>query len=227
MLLASLTASAQLSDSNGGPACGYNKVFVSYAYTNLHQKHAHLDEIGMLGAEVGYAHGFGLSKEMPLYVEVGANLRYNVGDQECTTYYTTPFTEKMKAQILSLVVPVNFTYEFAIPNSNVSIAPYVGVHARYNLMAKSKYENSIDECEGWQNKFDKDVNDANHFQFGYQVGVNVNIKSFYVGIGYNQDLTRLYKDDYTNQAVHSSVLADHGNLKGTTAGATITFGMKF
>lgn len=176
-LLAAGTAMAQTS---------YNRVGVSYDNTTLSAKGE--DSRGLNGFGVSYIHGFGLTESMPLYLEVGGKL--NMG------FWSKDYEgEKSKLNMMTLSVPVNVTYKYAV-NEDFAIAPYLGLNFKYNLTAKEK------EGDGESvSMFDKDKmgDDGtwNRFQMGWHVGVGFQYKPYYLGISWGTDFINVYKhEDY-------------------------------
>lgn len=200
----SATAFAQ----KGQPTDSYNRVYVSFQpqlYTNVD-----VDGEAMFdtptGFSVGYLHGFSVSNQVPIFVEVGGRLNYAFGDND----YTFPSLNSsfsFKDKFLNLTVPVNFAYRYTFSNG-MSISPYVGLTFKLNLIAKKKIETNVagHSSEYTVNLFkDKDDNseaselleesgyDWKRFQVGSQVGFGFNWKALYVGVHYGVDFGKIAK----------------------------------
>lgn len=72
---------------------------------------------------------------------------------------------------------MNVTYRYRIGQSKVRIAPYFGFHLKFNA------------CYG------EEVAD-NVCRFGLQLGTNFDINHFYLGVGWDKDVTPLTDSDY-------------------------------
>ena len=146
------------------------------------------------GAELGFIHGFGLSKNIPLFLEVGGRLQFlhlNLDDWEEDLDITDNF--------LNLSVPVVATYKFNVTD-NISIAPQFGFNLKFNLVAKEKEEyKGESESYSW---FDGD-DAAKRFQFGLNAGVGFSFSKFYLGYRFQPDLSEFIKDVKTNANVIS------------------------
>lgn len=155
----------------------YDRVYVSYAPTKMSASYGgvSVSSENIHGVEAGYLHGIGLSSSMPLYVETGLNMQYDSKSKDGAT-----------VSFLNMKLPVNLTYKAPV-GSNMAIAPYAGLNAKYNIIGEVEYN-------GEKASYFKDGADANRFQVGYQVGVNFYISDVYVGAGYQGDVTKFGGD---------------------------------
>ena len=171
------------------------------------------------GFTLGWLGGWSISKTMPLYIEGGLNIKYNhwsdeISDGDSGTYYgsnTYSWSETVKSSMtfLSLNVPINISYNYSIPGvDGLSIAPYLGLHLTGNIIGSAKAEweyesytnGKLDYSDGGdedRNFFDEDDmgkdNTANRFQIGWQIGVGLNYKKLYLGVGYSSEFTEYAK----------------------------------
>lgn len=167
------------------------------------------------GISFGYVKGFSVSKKYPIYVEAGLRLTYAFNSQSFEDYYDDDYYEgigDIKHSYLGLTIPVNVAYKFAIPNSEVSITPFVGVTLKGNILGKEKYEWSDEMEEAAKNNdaelidekdmFDKDDVGKDYqwkrFQFGWNIGANVSYNQFNVGFSYGSDFSELCEDTKTS-----------------------------
>lgn len=118
---------------------------------------------------VGYVHSFNVVESLPIFVEGGLNAIYASGDVEDGVKYTGIAAE----------IPVNVGYKVAL-NDDFSLFPYVGVTGRYNI--KGEIE---------------DVDDADKFQYGWQVGVTANYSNYNIGVSYGADLNEIFEETKT------------------------------
>ena len=150
------------------------------------------------GISVGYSKSFGVSSNLPLFVEGGLGLQYSFYSEE-----DYDITEKLT--MFSVKVPVNLVYRYNLPNSTVSLCPFAGVTLRYNLSGNMKYEyededDYYDDEEDYEyNLFDKDdmgSKDATwkRFQIGWQIGAKAIFNNkLSLAVSYGSDFSEIVK----------------------------------
>ena len=120
----------------------------------------------MQGFNTGWIGAWNVTgKRLPMYVEGGLLMNASFG--EC-------ISESDK--LISLEMPVNFTYRWNIPNTKIHLAPFFGFHLKVNA--------------AWLDEEDDDyfdADDTNRVQFGMQLGANFDLNHFTLGIGWNYD----------------------------------------
>ncbi len=174
------TASAQFvsgaadSKSSSANTDAWDRVFVSYNMISA-------EDIDLDGFSFGYSHGFSISKNAPLFLEVAPFVTYGFGD----TIVGTTGGDVVPGDIsyLGLNVPINLTYKWAVNQSDFSLVPFVGINLRGNLIAKATSDYASGELDFF------DAYDAKRFQFGGQIGLGMNYKKLYVGLGYTFDIS--------------------------------------
>jgi len=158
------TASAQFANNAGSKrgtartvdTAPYDRIYVGYNPLTIKVDEKGVDDASFSGLSFGYTHGFSLSKKVPLFLEAGLKLNYtfkkkDFGEKDENDDEVFPGNNlaygagNMKFSYLSLSVPVNLAYKISIPNSEVSITPFVGVTLKYNILAKTKYKFDKDE----------------------------------------------------------------------------------
>lgn len=187
---------------------GWSRISVSYNPLKMVFDTQGVDDLSFTGFSLGYTKGFCVSAQLPLFVEAGINGLYATNKEEEKKI-------ELKTSLFSLNVPVNLVYKFEIPNSEISIVPYVGINFKGNIIGKRKLNytgdlEGISESDLWEamedeygikqetNMFDKEEaggKDAQwkRFQIGWQIGVGLNYNKLYVGISYGKDFTELCK----------------------------------
>ena len=189
----------------------YNRLYVSYAPMSFSGDWG--DDIPTAGGvALGWLGGWSVSKTIPLYIESGLNIRY--------CHYSKTFDDDyyeydQTSNFLNLSVPVNISYKYSIPGvNNLSVAPYIGLHLTGNLIGKTKIEYKHEWArknygdEDWSH-FDSDLDEkAKRIQGGWQIGVGVNYKALYAGVGYSAEFTEYAK-------------------KVNTGGVTLSLGLNF
>lgn len=158
----------------------YSRIFVSYAPMSFSGDIGkHMDTA--TGFALGWQGGWSVSKIIPLYVEGGLNLRY--------CFYSK---NEETDNYLSLNLPVNIAYKFSIPGvDGLSLVPYLGLHLTGSILGTATVD---DETYNFFSEDDMGDNTANRFQFGWQIGVGVNYKSLYLGVGYSAEFTQYFED---------------------------------
>lgn len=109
------------------PTADYNRVGVMYQYRDF-------DGNGTNGFEVGYIHGFNLTKSAPLFFQTG--LKLDMGfDSESTMVSGIKVDGKLKT--MSLSVPLDISYKIVFgENSNTAFIPFAGFNLKLNTMGK-------------------------------------------------------------------------------------------
>lgn len=132
------------------------------------------------GFSVGVNRAFSISSSTPLYLETGLGVQYAMYDKN-----------EEKINIFSAKVPVNLVYNWQLPNSSISIAPFAGVGLRYNISGKLEFDD-YDEDYDVFNDDDMDGNAWKRFQIGWQIGANARFNNkFLVGVSYGKDFSEI------------------------------------
>ena len=130
------------------------------------------------GLALNFTNAISLTQSIPLFVEWGIGGQYSFYDKK-----------KTDIKIASAKVPINFIYDFLIPNTNIHLDPFVGVKFRFNIWGEGKYGDGKS-----QNLFNSDGPDWNRFQVGMQFGLKARfIDKFFVGFGYGFDFSEIAK----------------------------------
>lgn len=175
---------------------GWEKVYVSYNPMKMIIDTKGADDVEFTGFSLGYSKGYSISKDFPLFAEVGIEGTYAFKTMDAEDLgYNSNYDIEQKTTYLGVSVPLNLGYKFTIAEKNLSIVPYVGVNLRGNIIGKYKL---IDEDEEKDfDYFDKDDvgkdNQWKRVQFGYQLGVGLYYNQVYVGVGHSKDMSELCK----------------------------------
>lgn len=165
-------------------APSYGRVYIGYTPTVFSYKGSLYDHYE--GIELGMTNGFRLSRENRLYLEAG--LRFNYLRQHVDETWGD-----ITDQMLSLSIPINISTRIELGKSGACISPFVGPYLKWNMMAKETNNDTdksisyLDEDEVGRNAVYKD------FQIGGQLGINVDYSSFYMGVVYRIDFTKVSK----------------------------------
>ena len=168
------------------------------------------------GVNVGWMGDLRIAKKIDLFLELGANLTYHVGsckDKRWNVHHDEYYRYKVNAFSLTIPVSINKQFKNVFGVENLTIAPLVGVYARFNVMAKRKatafnedgsdagktYTASLMKADqgpteyGESNIYLKAIEHKLHvgklLQVGAQVGVNAYYKNYSFGFAYMRDLT--------------------------------------
>ena len=203
-MLMNVSASAQFMQSNGGSKAkaSVEDVFntVDLTYSPITEKTTIGDRSSTTdynGISLNWSQARLMTDKLPIYLQYGAGAQFSwYTDSSSDGYYNY----KTTTTFLTVKVPVNVLYNFAIPNTNLSVMPYLGLNAQVHVLGQ---KNTSREYEGETqtyktNLFSKDdmVEDPyNRFVLGWQIGAMVSYDKYFVGIGYNGPVTNLYKYD--------------------------------
>lgn len=172
----------------------YKRLFVSYSPMSFSgDVGKHMDTA--TGFALGWQKGWSVSKTMPVYIESGFNFKYNRFNDSATNYYGDK--EEETDNYLSLNIPLNLAYKYSIPGvEGLSLVPYIGFHLTSNIIGTATYEayGQKYDINFFEEEDMGDGNAANRFQFGWQIGVGLNYKALYVGIGYSAEFTEYIED---------------------------------
>lgn len=181
---------------------GWNMVYVQFAPTR-EQSTYYLSgqdlkgNLNLTGLVFGYAHVSNVTSSLPLYVQVGGELKYS-------------FNKKKNHDdaFLSLKVPVSLTYNVPLTD-RFNLLPFAGIYGRYNVSGTSKDANGRDV-----NLFEKPTETSaqvayERFQLGWQAGCNLLYRQRYlIGASYSRDISKLVltaDTKYTTFAFNFSV----------------------
>lgn len=199
---------------------GHQKLF-----THLHrlQPHHHfydvkgVDNTTLNGFTFGYTKGISLSKNLPIFLELGARFNFgfkseNLSDEDDDDYYSTRLSydydddydedeeETCKTTTASLVVPINVAYKLTFAGGDFSVSPFLGITLKGNILGKEKYEYG-DEKETIDFFDKKDMEGKeytwNRFQAGWQIGANLDYKALSLGFHYGSDFNEIAKKTNT------------------------------
>lgn len=175
---------------------GWEKVYVSYNPMKMIIDTKGADDVEFTGFSLGYSKGYSISKDFPLFAEVGIEGTYAFKTMDAEDLgYNSNYDIEQKTTYVGVSVPLNLGYKFTITEKNLSIVPYVGVNLRGNIIGK--YKIIQDDEEEDYDYFDKDDvgkdGQWKRVQFGYQLGIGLYYNQVYVGVGHSKDMSELCK----------------------------------
>lgn len=184
MLAAATTASAQFVNSGsnttattpGGPRnvdlTGWQRVTVSFNPVKITSDDDDIDPLKMTGISVGYAKGFNIAKQLPLFLEAGINAQFafktiDSEDAEDGIAFTQPYVDvpnspfsggtykvENKFMTMNLNIPINLAYKFTFNNGKTSLVPYAGINFKFNILGKRKY--NLEDSDELGDDYDED-----------------------------------------------------------------------
>ena len=175
---------------------GWEKVYVSYNPIKAIIDTKGADDVEFTGFSLGYSKGYSISKDFPLFAEVGIEGTYAFKTMDAEDLgYSSNYDIERKMTYLAVSVPLNLGYKFTIAEKNLSIVPYVGVNLKGNIIGK--YKDIEEEEEEEYDCFDKDDvgkdGQWKRVQFGYKLGIGLYYNQVYVGVGHSKDMSELCK----------------------------------
>lgn len=198
---AQFTNTSSSSSSTSVNTDGWSTIWVEYNPIKVKYDVSGMDDESLTGFSAGYSQAFSISQGTPIFLEAGIGLQYaNYSDSESS--YVDGYGKVSVDQnitIWSAKVPVNLLYNFALPNSSISLAPFIGATLRYNVSGTLKYE-----VEDYSEKYDlfskKEMDDAEfldgkawkRFQIGWQIGLKARFgQNFMAGVSYGSDFSEI------------------------------------
>lgn len=144
-----------------------------------------------------FTNAFGLTQSVPFFLEWGIGVQYGFYSDSGYLLHNREFESEFS--MFTIPVPFNLVFDIRIPNSFISIDPYLGIKFRGIILAQEKYKISAygkKEEEETYSYFDKDDVGSdgkwNRFQVGWQAGLNLRFNNIILlGISYGSDLTEV------------------------------------
>ena len=216
LVVFNVTASAQFMNSSAGSratsTADVESVFSTFDLTyspvsfgSYYDGEEAGDEDGITGDmnafSLNWAQARALTSNIPVYLQYGAGLQYawkTDGDSDDDVEY------KSTVSFLTVKVPVNLLYCYTLPNTSVSLMPYVGLGLHGHILGQMKYSYTYDgETESGSYSFfnEDDMDDSvlTRFTLNWQVGAKVGFGKYILGVGYEGPITHLLKDKYDGE----------------------------
>lgn len=191
---------------------GWSTIWVEYNPIKMKYDAKGADDESLTGFSAGYSHAFCVSQGAPVFLEAGIGLQYAKYSDSKSAYVDGYGKLNVDQSITfwSAKVPVNILYCFELPNSSISLAPFVGITLRYNLSGTLKYE-ANDYSEKYDVFSDSDMDDLDfldgkawkRLQLGWQIGLKARLgQNFMAGISYGNDFSEIaYKSKIQTTAI--------------------------
>lgn len=216
MLAVGATASAQFTNaaSQGSKGAvntdGWGTFYLQWNPSTLKVDVKNADDLSFTGFSIGYNKAFSVSKSSPLFLEAGVALQYSFNSEDYDDGYDDE-TITQKTNFFSAKIPVSLMYKFDLPNSSVSLVPFVGVDFRFNISGKQKIEYDYDDDDYYYDDYydddednyeldlfdKKDMGKNNvwkRFQIGWHIGINAHLgENWLIGVSYGSDFSEIAK----------------------------------
>ncbi|MBR5899578.1 MAG: outer membrane beta-barrel protein [Muribaculaceae bacterium] len=223
--LLSIAATASAQFANTGNSAKETSNIENYGRITISYNPNNFDILGhdqsLYGISLGYTKGIGISKNYPIFVEVGARLNYsfktqdlfeNDGDLFEDEYFEDHLKISKEEAIdqffnkhhltlsyMNIAVPVSLAYKFQVKDK-IAITPFAGVVLKCNLLAEETYDVELTKLaeesiykEYLVEYLEDYKNDINYFD-EENVGKDFVWNRFQVGwnIGVGVDFNRCY-----------------------------------
>lgn len=196
------------------------------------------------GIGFGWMGDLRIAKKIDLFLELGANLTYHFGsskEERWNVHHDESYKYKVSAFTVTIPVSINKQFKDFMGVKDFTVAPFLGVYARFNVMAKRKatayrldgsipvtstgeqkiYTASLmktdrgpedfGESTPYVTAFDKKLHVGKLLQPGAQAGVNAFYKNFSFGVAYMYDITPFSKHKSSPELTSKST-PEGGNL---------------
>lgn len=175
MMAIATTASAQfvsggIRSSMVADTDNYSRLELGYSPVTV------LEKFDLTGLSLGWTKGISLTQDLPLFLEVGANVMYSFGEKY-----------DIETSLLSLNVPVTVAWKFS-PTESISLIPHAGLNLRGHILGTRSYDGEDLDL------FDSDEGDGKRFNVGGTVGLAANFNKFMVGLGYTFDFNETWEE---------------------------------
>ncbi|MBP3536046.1 MAG: outer membrane beta-barrel protein [Muribaculaceae bacterium] len=163
------------------PTADYNRATLMY-------QHRSFDGTGTNGFELGYIHGFSLSKTVPLFFQTGLKLDMGFSSDDADVS-GVKVTGKLKT--MSLNVPLDLSYKLVFGESKTAaFVPYAGFNLKLNTMGKMTAKASYSGVSASESTslFDAGMK---HFQIGWHIGLGLQINKVFVGADFGTDFIKI------------------------------------
>ena len=145
---------------------GWSTLYLQYGLLSFSGDNS--DEMeGINGFTLGYSRAISISKQQPLYVEVGGSMTYATGTIYEYEYEdvnnnndfksTVTHNEETKMTLMYVKIPIVLTYNYQISDSKFFIAPYIGVTGHYNFSAEQKETTTETDVTKWSSAYGGDT----------------------------------------------------------------------
>ena len=143
------TSTKSSSSSSSVSTDGWSTFWVEWNPLSIKHNEKNADDESATAFSIGYSQAFSVSANLPLFVEAGLGVQYSFNSKDISEELDYDFGDDMdpqlKTNLFSAKIPINLIYAFQIPNSSVSIMPYVGANLRYNISGKNKLEMNLSD----------------------------------------------------------------------------------
>ncbi len=153
------------------------------------------------------ARGLKLLEDMPVYLEAGLGLEFlSWSDGDLSEY-----GEEISLDVTEFCIPISLGYKLDL-QEGISVMPFAGLKARWNLSVLAKYKYIDDDYIGGstddvldEDEFGEDT--VNRFIPCWQIGASVMVKNLNFTIGYGSALTDLIKNEDADSKFNATTIS--------------------
>ena len=130
-----------------------------------------------------------LHPSQPVYFEYGVAALWTFLNDSDSDNYT------LSTNFVGMKIPVSLLYKYDIPQTNIALAPYVGLDLTGYLYGKTtaKYGDTKTSIS-YFSKDDMGDEKYNRINVGWHIGARAYVNDVFVGVAYEAPLTNLYKE---------------------------------
>lgn len=141
---------------------------------------SHTPHINMQEIAAGWARSIQVADSIPIFVEVGAELKYTFTPNEIVH-------TNAKYSLLTFRIPVNVTYKLYLSRTrNIALVPQAGIHFRAIAMGKEDINGKKENIFKEDNKNQTSC-EWERCQLGWQVGLRLQMERYFIGTSYGRD----------------------------------------
>lgn len=192
------------SKGSAGDNSDYNKVSASFTLGSFGEKYNGVkgESTGLYGFNVGYSHGFNLSQNLPIFLEVGGEFNFHSGSSknyvgnsilskfDLDDLYDDDFLEDYLDELEDYYEDIEdgkigettFTFmNIAVPvnflyrfdiSDKFSVAPYAGLNFKVNIIGKAKAKGASESASFFKKE---DVGGDDFTANRFQLGMNLGV----------------------------------------------------
>ena len=186
--------STGISKVEAAPKAGWSTLGFEYLPSSFSPEKGSTESF--TGLAITWTKASSLTSSIPLFLELGLGGQYSFNSE---SEGSTDITKSM----VSVKIPVNFIYDYQIPETQIHLDPYLGLRFRFNAWGQIKYEYKGDSKT--YHVFDTDDmgdsdNTWNRFQVGWQIGLKARFNDmFFIGVAYGSDFSEIAKKVHINE----------------------------
>ena len=130
-----------------------------------------------------------LHPTQPVYFEYGLGAQWSFMNDSSSENIT------VSTNFVGVKIPVSLMYKYDVPQTNIALAPYVGLDLNGYLLGNTSAKYGDDKVSlSYFSKDDMGDEKFSRVNLGWHIGARVFVNDLFVGIAYEAPLTNLYKE---------------------------------